>query len=183
MDNIQFWIYVIVIVITLIARASKKKPGAPESGHTDHTPVEPNTKPISFEDLLREIQEAKTPQKYTPAPEPKTKPVLAEPSQKYEFEDYDDNLEEEVKSLEKPDYAYQDDKIYETYETAKQAAFARPSLEETLKVENTVVKFNQFKEYAREEKPSMAVRIRKELADRESFKKAFILSEILNRRY
>jgi hypothetical protein len=181
MDNIQFWIYVIVIVITLIARAGKKKQVPPGSAPNEDSSGEPLPKPVSFEDLLREIQEAKSPK--SARTQPAVQPVEAFPNKKYDFEDYDDNLKDEVKSLEKPDYTYQDDQIYETYEKAKKAAFERPSLEETLKVGDTVVKYGQFKEYSRAEKSSVAQQIRKDLADKENFKKAFILSEVLNRRF
>lgn len=183
MDNIQFWIYVIVIVITLIARANKKKPNASDSGRGESMPPEPTSKPISFEDLLREIQEAKAPKQTKPV-EVKVKPLVPVTPKKYDFEDYDDDLEEETKSLEQPSYdTHRDDVIYETYEKAKRAAFERPSLEETMKVENTEVRYGQFKEYGKVEKESLASRIKRDLAEKENFKKAFILSEVLNRKF
>lgn len=183
MDNIQFWIYVIIVVVTLIARSGKKKPKPFDSKPDDYAPEIPENKPISFEDLLREIQEAKSPKPGKSA-EPVLKPVLADSRKAYDFEDYDDNLEDETKSLETPSYdSNRDDEIYETYEKAKQAAFLKPSLEETLKVEDTEVKFGQFNVYKKEHKESVAAMIKRDLADKQNFKKAFILSEILNRRY
>ena len=168
--DIQFWIWVIIVVITLIARANKKKaPGSPSP--YDSAPEEDAGKPISFEDLLKEIQAAKAPK---PAPAP---------SQSYEFEDYDDDLKDEQKSLEKPEYTYADDQIHETYEKAKREAFSRASLEETLKVEDTVVRFGQFKDYQQVEQESPLSKYLKELKDPEGFKKAFIMSEILTRRF
>jgi hypothetical protein len=177
--DIQFWVWLIVIVITLIARANKKKPQTSEPEHREF-PNAPNheTKPISFEDLLREIQASKAPQ---------PKPVAAAPKQvapqkQYDFEDYDDNLEDESRSLEKPEYQAED-KIYETYESAKKAAFSRASLEETMKVEDTEVTYNQFKEYSKAEGPKLAAQYAKELKNPQSFKRALILSEILNKRF
>jgi hypothetical protein len=125
--DIQFWIWLIVIVITLIARANKKKAKPFETNQSDDLPSLPETKPISFEDLLREIQAAK-------APKPVKQPIpnLHLPKQ-YDFVDYDDNLKDEVEEFERVDYKSQD-QIYDTYEKAKRDAFNRPSLEETIKV-------------------------------------------------
>jgi len=174
--DIQFWIWLVVIVITLIARANKKKPQQPfEPRQPDYRDQAPDTtldKPISFEDLLREIQQAKAP-KPAPLPAPK----------KYEFEDYDDNLKEEAEAVEKTDYR-SEDSIYETYEKAKRDAFNKSSLEETLNVEDTVVKFEQQKGYQQVANREAAVnQYVKELRNPTSFKRAFILSEILGRRF
>jgi hypothetical protein len=175
--DIQFWVWLIVIVITLIARANKKKPQSFDSEQRESTDTSStNTKPVTFEDLLREIQASKAPK---PVPIAPPKPVA---SKQYDFEDYDDNLGEETKSLERTDY-YANDKIYETYENAKKAAFSRVSLEETMKVEDTEVRFNQFKEYSKTDTRSLAADYAKELRNPQSFKKALILSEILNKRF
>jgi catalase len=177
--DIQFWIWLIVIVITLIARANKKKPQSYNPEPMDTPASEKDTKPVSFEDLLREIQAAKSP-KTTPTPIPYT-PKQEVPKQ-YDFEDYDDNLEEEGKSQENTSYNTNDN-IYETYENAKKAAFSRASLEETMKVEDTEVKFGQFKEFSKSQSQSLASEYAKELRNPKSFKKALILSEILNKRF
>ena len=174
MDNIQFWIWLIVIVVTFIARAKKKNPTdskvpTNEKWLPDTAPTE---KPISFEDLLREIQATKAP-----------KPVLAPVPKKAEYVDYDDDLEEEGE-LEQVDYKKRDqDKTFETYERAKQEAFYRPSLEETMKVEDTVVRFGQFKGYQQDTEKNVLAEYVKELQDPAGFKKAFILSEVLNRKF
>ena len=178
--DIQFWVWVIVIVITLIARANKKKPQSinPEHHETPNAP-ENDSKPVTFEDLLREIQAAKAPK---PKPAPTLQAPKEIPSKKYDFEDYDDNLEEETKSLEKTP-TYSQDKIYETYENAKKAAFSRASLEETMKVEDTKVTFGLFKEFSKPQGQSLAAEYAKELRNPKSFKRALILSEILNKRF
>lgn len=176
--DIQFWIWLIVIVITLIARANKKKSelGKPDQRNHNEPYSEPNeTKPISFEDLLREIQTAKTPKPIA------SKPVVSRPQPAYV--DYDDDLEDEIQTTNKRDYRSEDE-IYETYEKAKSEAFKRPSLEDTLKLEDTNMKFEKlkgFNHYEIEEKP--VSRYVKELRNPESFKRAFILSEILKRKY
>lgn len=171
--DIQFWIWLIVIVITLIARANKKKPNPADD---DGQEPLPENKPISFEDLLREIQATRQPKPAAPVTPPVAK------SSTYEVEDYDDDLKDEAAPVEKSDYRT-DDEIYETYERAKREAFAKPSLEETLKVEDTQVSFEQFKRYKKQGRSNAASEYVKELRNPSSFKKAFILSEVLKRRY
>jgi cell pole-organizing protein PopZ len=175
MDNLQFWIWLIVIVVTFLARGKKKKTGEQPTSFDDRpTGQQPTQKPVSFEDLLREIQATK-------APQPQRPQQL--PPKKEEYVDYDDEIEEEV-VVEKVDYRQRDrDTTFETYERAKQAAFNRPSLEETMKVEDTIVKFGQFKGYEQENQVVPALTYVKDLQDPEGFKKAFILSEILNRKF
>jgi hypothetical protein len=173
-DNAQFWIWLIVIVISLIARASKKKPQQSEHNQPEFGGPQEN-KPVSFEDLLREIQASKTPaSKPVAQSQPQTKPV--------EYVDYDDDLEEEEKSIEKTNYKTEDE-IYSTYEKAKSDAFNRASLEETMHIEDTVVKYEKFKGYKRERKVAPATNYVKELRNPASFKRAFILSEILAKRF
>jgi hypothetical protein len=112
--DIQFWIWVIVIVVTLISKFAKKK----------------------------------------------------------------------EKDLERTDYNYRDDNsIYETYEKAKQDAFAKPSLEETLKLKDTDMTFGQFKGYQHVEQKSQASEILKDFHDPVGFRKAFIMSEILKTKF
>ena len=128
--DIQFWIWLIVIVVSLIARAMKKKPG--EETTTDRPVNNPtssrpdfNTKPLTFEDLLREIQTSKSP----------VAPTTFLPSPKAEYVDYDDDLQDEEQDLEKTDYTFRnEDATYAAYETAKQEAFVRPSLEDMMKL-------------------------------------------------
>jgi len=179
--DIQFWVWLIVIVITLIARSSKKKTGSfnPEQNQPP-APSSEDSKPVTFEDLLREIQAAKK-------PKPKTAPMVSSPKPKstreVEVVDYDDYLPEEAKSLENTKQFYSDDKIYETYEAAKKAAFTRASLEETMKVEDTEVKFNKFNEFKKTAEPRLASEYASELRNPRSFKRALILSEILSKRF
>ena len=179
--DIQFWVWLIVIVITLLVRANKKKTQPIDSDQRDFSnPPAQDVKPISFEDLLREIQAGKT-----PSPQSKKTPVVAPPKQvtrQYDFVDYDDDLGDENKSLERMD-TYANDDFNQTYENAKKAAFSRASLEETMKLEDTEVRFNQFKEYSKPAGPDLASKYAKELQNPQSFKRALILNEILNRKY
>jgi len=179
--KIIFWIVVFVIYLITKSR-NKKAPVPPQDSQPYEQPFAPNTssKPITFEDLLKEIQSSKPSQQ----PVPNKPATLYEPSRQPKYEDYDDHIEEEEKDLENAGYDYRkEDEIYSTYEKAKQEAFLRPSLEETVKLEDTVVRYDQFKEYKQQQIPSMASIIANDLQNQENIRRAFILSEILNRRY
>ena len=168
-----------IIVITFLARAGKKKQQEMEESAPDRET--PNTqKPITFEDLLREIQASKN-----PPPQPVAKPA---PVARYErpepVVDYDEELKDEVQEeLESVTNYRKDDEIYEVYEKAKREAFARPSLEETARLEDTVVRFNPFKGYQRSPERRLVSPYLSELKDAEGFRKAFIMSEILKRKF
>jgi len=175
MDSFQFWLYVIIGVIYLLSRLRKKKaeqsPGPPEieNERPSARPLQPSKsaqpKQLSFEDLLREITESK---------QPKQEPVV----------DYDDDLQEEEKDLEDVEYDYRkENKTYETYEEAKKQAFFRPSLEETMKVGDTVVSFGKFKEFERGGESNLAAEYLRDFKDLDAIKKAVVMSEILKRKF
>ena len=173
MGELKIIIWIVLGIIYLVSRARKK-----QVADSRPKPVEEYSedKPVTFEELLKEIQAAK-------APRQEPKPLL-QPVEEHQPFDFDEDLKEEKEPLEKTDYSYRNqDSIYETYEKAKQEAFYRPSLEETLKLENTVVRFTQFKGYEQRAIPSLAAQYGRDLQDPANFRKAFILSEILNRRF
>lgn len=176
MDSFQFWLYVIIGVVYLLSRMRKKPTAQPtenpdireekQVGRSNPPPKSAAPKTLTFEDLLREITESKT--------QPKQAPVV----------DYDDVLAEEEKDLEEVDYDYRkDNKVYETYEEAKKQAFFRPSLEETMRVEDTVVSFGKFKEFERGTERDLAAEYLKDFKDLEALKKAVVMSEILKRKF
>jgi len=183
--DIQFWIWLIIIVITLVARA-RRKPQSQPRRDSDAGPQErPGLPPMSFEDLLKEIQSAKEPREVGEAPfEPvkprRNKPVYRQPEPSYREVDYDDDLREEAQGLET---VIDDRKAVNIYEEAKQQAFARPSLEETMKLEDTVVRFGQFKEYESHSDKAPISDILAELGGRDGLKKAFVMSEILKTKF
>jgi hypothetical protein len=165
--SLKIIIWIIIGIVYLVSR-SRKKPEPSGQSPVDFEP-ENTSKPVTFEELLKEIQTAKV--------KPQPKPVA-------QYTDYEEDLEPEEKSLEKTDFNYRDqDKIYEIYENAKKEAFHRPSMEETLKLSDTVVRFGQFKGYQQEVQPTLAAEYAKDLQDPANFKKAFILSEILTRKF
>jgi hypothetical protein len=174
--DIQFWIWVAVIVLSLLARANKNKKrsgGAPEG--MPGQPEVPAEKPMTFEELLREIEASRQPAK------PKPVPVVAQ--REVEVVDYDNDLKDEAEDLETiPDYR-KEDAIYDVYEKAKKEAFSRPSLEETTKLEDTIVRFGQFKGYQKQDNKVVISDYLKDFHDREGLKKAFVMSEVLKRRF
>jgi hypothetical protein len=167
--SLKVILWIVIGIIYLISRARKRS--QPQPPTPDSRPAEPEVfdKPLTFDELLKEIQAAK---------QPKPQPLPAKP----DYVDYDEEIEEDAKPFERVDYR-KEDKIYETYEKAKEEAFHRPTMEETLKLENTIVRFGQFKSYVQDDKPSLASVYAKDLREPENFRKAFILSEILNRRF
>jgi len=169
MSELKIIIWVILGIIYLVSRSRKKQPVAGTPPRTE-TPTE--HEPVTFEELLREIQASKS-------PPPTVAPVPAVLDSKRAWE-----RSEEAQSLEEVNVNNRnDDDIYETYEKARREAFLRPSMEETMKLEDTVVRFGQFKGYERQEKSSLAAAYAADLRNPADFKKAFILSEILNRRF
>ena len=180
MDSFQFWIYVIIGVIYFISRMRKKQ--ARQGGEVPENrqgparerervrPANPDRgtgpKAFTFEELLKEITESKTPRE----PEPVV--------------DYDDDLREEIQDLEDVEYDYRkDEDTFATYEEAKKQAFLRPSLEETMKVGDTVVSFGKFKEFEARAERNLAKEYLKEFRNPSSVKKAVVMSEILRQKF
>jgi len=176
--GLSFWIYIIIAIVFAIIRQMKKSakvPGEQPRSNPDYD--HSDGKPMTFEELLREIQASKNPSP-PPAPVTKTGYKPVKPS----FVDYDDDIEKEEKGLETIS-TNNDNRSFELYERAKREAFYRPSLEETMKLEDTVMKYGHFKEYDETSKKSVARDILENFKDPEGFKKAFIMSEILKRKF
>jgi len=179
-DKILFYI-VLGIIYFLFNRLKKKKPVDETDFDPSQNPSPQNgSKPMSFEDLLKEITEAKHPQ----APQPTvTRRIEYESYKKPEpaYVDYDDDLEDEEKSLEKIEI--DQDRTNKVYEEAKKLAFNRPSLEETLKLKDVNTNDGKFEQFEKKEVGGIWVDYMKELRDPKGFKKAFILSEVINRKH
>jgi hypothetical protein len=179
--DIEFWIYVAIVVLSILAQARRKKKQQEERDRQApaESQTEPQPRPISFEDLLREIQEAKN-------PEP---PARQEPARSPagEWADYETTFESEERSLEQNEREVAPQPAvaspYAAYEQAKADAFNHPSLEETMRVEDTVVRFGKFKGYERVEEKPAAAAIAEAFADFDQVKKAFIMGEVLRPRF
>jgi hypothetical protein len=174
-EKILFYI-ILGVIYFLFSRLKKKKPeDEPDFDSTNRPTPQNGPKPMSFEDLLREITEAKQ-----PAPQP---PVIAKADYqkpKHDYVDYDDDLEEEGESLET---VIDDDRANKIYEDAKKLAFNRPSLENTLKLKDVNTEYARFKEFETKPDDGVLEAYIKELRDPKGFKKALILSEVINRKH
>ncbi|HEX5171390.1 MAG TPA: hypothetical protein VFW11_19570 [Cyclobacteriaceae bacterium] len=187
MDNLQFWIYIIIAVIYVISRALKKGSQDGSSSRPSDKDFETPEggklpKQLSFEELLREITESKQPK---PRPQPTPRPIQKTiPKPKPAFVDYDEDIEEEEKDLEDVNYNYKrQNQANEIYERAKSEAFSRPSLEETLLKEQKDVSYSRFREFSMTGTNRLLDEYIAELRKPSGFKKAIVLSEILNRRF
>lgn len=182
MRDFQFWLYVILGVIYLLTRL-KKKPQQP-SDFPSKGPEKPAQKfelptakpstatlprPLTFEEMLKEITEGKS--------QEATKP-------QQEYVDYDDQIEEEEKDLEDVDYDYRkQDKIYDVYDEGKREAFNKLSLEETMKVDDTVMSYERFKVFEKQRNRDMVQEYLADFKDPDGLKRAVVMSEILQRKF
>jgi hypothetical protein len=174
MDDIKIIVWIVIGLIYLFSRRKKAEtpPRQARREEADEPTSEQRPVPKSFEELLREIEGMKQPQAPPPRPQTRYEPVV----------DYDEDIPEENLEEIKPTYRT-DDEIYKTYQKAKEEAFYRPSLEETVKLSDTIVRFKQFKGYEKEVNRDFLAGYLKELRDPQGFKKAFIMSEILKRKW
>jgi len=175
--DIQFWIYVAIVVLSILAQARRKKRQQEELEREKQADgeVNPQPKPLSFEDLLREIQQTRNP----PPPQPASR-------QADEWENYE-TVESEERSLEREEAVLKPQPVYnntvEIYERAKAEAFNRASLEESMKVEDTDVRFGKFKVYEKAVENQPARAFAESFRDFDQFKKAFVMAEVLKPRF
>ncbi len=189
----QFWIYVVIAVVLAIRSLMKKAEGQAKDVEEntkpgrevryDSAPPVNKTKPLTFEELLKEITEAKQPQKpvYETVPQ---RPVYETLPKKGEYVDYDDQIGNEEQDLEDVNYKDKDrERAYNVYEEAKKQAFLRPSLEETLNVSDTNMSFGKFKEFDKQEERNLLQEYLIDFQNPDGLKKAFVMSEVLNRKF
>lgn len=187
MDDFKVWFYLILGAIYLISRLLRKKPDTASPSETPRPErsvpdfeVAPRRddkpKALTFDELLREITQSK--EQEQPSHKPASVPQA-------DYVDYDDDVKDEEQDLEEVNYEeyYRQEKPVRAYEEAKTAAFYRPSLEETMKIEDTVVNFSKFRVFEEEKKRNLLEEYTTDLRDPEGLKKAVVLSEILNRRF
>jgi hypothetical protein len=190
MDDFQFWLYVIIGVIYLISQVRKKSKAGQElpperpqprqktkpqtSWKSEEVSSAPSPKPITFEELLKEITASKE------------KPVAETQSyEEYqpEYEDYDDRVEDEIKDIEEEAVTNpQKNSIYQQFEEAKYKDYTKDTLEESLKLANVNMKYGRFKEFESSKEVNLLEAYASDLRNPEGLKKAFVLSEIFNRK-
>lgn len=176
--------YIVLGIVYFIFNALKKKKPEDEPGpdRPQSRPKSDKPQPVTFEELLREIKEGKT-EKFPESPVTQSKPEFRQPLPKPKpaYIDYDDDLEEEEKSLEKTNF--DDERSNQAYEEAKRMAFNRLSLEETMKLEEVNTTYGRFKEFDKKQEATVLSEYIKDLRDPKGFKKALILNEVLNRKH
>lgn len=173
----KYWLWIIIGIVYLLSSLRKKqaKPSVPERTEPrrdQEVPVPEKT--MTFEELLKEIMEGK---------EHKTNPTPPKPASKPRVK-VGEQIGKEEEDLEDVNYDYRKrDKIYDVYESAKKEAFNRPSLEETLKLQDTDTKFGRFAEFEQSKQRDLIKEYLGDFQDKEGLKKAFIASEILQRKF
>lgn len=161
-------IWIIGLLIYFYAQSRKaKKTEAP--GEEPKGQPQGSGRPISFEDLLREIQQSRKPEPARPASP--------------EVVDYDEDIREEAEPVEVVPARKRQEEVTAVYEAAKQAAFQRASLEDTVSLQEIPIAQGKFKGYEQESRPALATMIADDFKSPENLRKAFIMSEILNRRF
>lgn len=173
--DFQYWLYIIIGIIYLISQFRKKS--EPQDENTGVPNAErnraPGERPLSFEELLKEITQGKSPER---------KPVAANPiPQRPVVATYNEDEDEEERSIEKANQRYRTENRY--YEDAKTLAFNRPSLEETMKHEDTDMRFGRFMEFEDNKVQNLATEYLEEFKNPTSLKKAIVMSEILQRKF
>ncbi len=184
----QFWIYIVIGIIYFISRMLKKpeasqppRPRRTRETADDAAPAEPEPTPVSFEDLLREIMEGKQVQKPRPreVPQPTREPV---PMPMYEA--YEQDPGEEARSLEEIDAEEESvAQRWKPYEEIPAGNVERISLEETLRLEDTVVDFKRFEAFERRDERRVSHEYMKILRNPQTLKQAVVMSEILKRKF
>ena len=179
----KYWFYIILGVIWFVSRFFKKpeqqkeiegeKPSTQPFGGQKVPEQKPQA--MTFEELLREITEAREPRKTAPVPASTT------------YVDYDDDIKEEEQSLEtiqdEISQSRQSGRQYKEYEEARAMAFNRPSLEESMKLGEKEIEFGKFKAFEQEKQRDLLKEYTKSFQDPEGLKAAIVMSEILNRKF
>lgn len=179
--DVQFWIYIIIGVIYFLSRVLKKpeqEAGAPPEAarperrpiHTEQ-PAAERPKQLTFEELLREITEAKQVQRREPEPEP-------------EFESYETEFKEEARSLEQIPYDDAENaRVFKVYQDAKNQVFERKSLEETLRLQDTVIDFQKFNAFEKQRQNKLLDDYVRLIRNPQTLRQAVVMSEILKRKF
>jgi hypothetical protein len=180
----QVWIYIIIGVIYFLSRLLKKPEQAPgevpepqnRERRIPRPPGQPATdqpRPLTFEELLREITEGKQVQQRQPEREVVT-----------EYKSYEKDLGEEARSLEDVDFNEADRaEKWKPYEEVPARSQERKSLEETMRLEDTVVDFRRFQAFEKKNQRKLLDDYSRLLRNPVTLKQAVVLSEILKTKF
>lgn len=140
--------------------------------HTEQ-PTAERPRQLTFEELLREITEAKQGQRREPEPVPAP-----------EFESYETEFKEEARSLEQIPYDDAENaRVFKVYQDAKNQVFERQSLEETLRLKDTVVDFRKFEAFEKQGQNKLLDDYARLIRNPQSLRQAVVMSEILKRKF
>lgn len=182
MDS-QFWIYVVIAVIYFVSRMLKKpeqatgesvdtQPAERRSGRHTSPPTAEIPRQLTFEELLREITSGKEVQRTEPGP---VRPA---------YESYEKDPGEEARSLEDVDFNEADNAgRWKPYEEIPVRSGARQSLEETLRLQDTVMDFGKFSAFQQKSQQKITDTYIKIIRNPESLKQAVVMSEILKKKF
>ena len=180
----QFWIYVVIVAIYFLSRLFKKPEQetgkAPESHHPEkrvpsqtHQPPNAMPRQLTFEELLREITEGKQAEKQQRAPEPAPA-----------YEPYEKDPGEEARGLERVDFDEAENaRKWKPYEEIPVRALERKSLEETLRLEDTVINFGKFEAFENKQRTRLLDDYIKIIRNPATLRQAVVISEILKRKF
>lgn len=165
----QIWFYIIAAVIYFLTRKKKKPTDSPSTPNTSRSdrPTQQN-KPVSFEDLLREITEQRE-------EESQTEPVYEERKPEPKREPEESAFETEGRNRQ-----FSDDESRKVYEESiKQAEGA----DIEFVPDESYASQRLFKDKKEDLEPSIADEIRDSFKNPDTARKAIIYSEILQRKY
>ena len=172
----QIWFYIIAAVIYFLTRGKKKKqnqkpaPNQRAQRPTESSRPQQTQRPVSFEDLLKEITEARE--------EEPAKEIVVEESEPVKVERV---LREEKKTRRERHFADDESRrIYE--ESIARAQEHEPGHDHKFEPDDDYVSRKMFKTGEKAE-PTFADKIRESLQSKEDAKKAIIYSEILSKKY
>jgi hypothetical protein len=180
----EFWIYIVIGAIYFLSRLFKKQeqptgespePQRPERripGQSGPPPTDA-PRPMTFEELLREITEGKQAQKRPPQPVPQP-----------EYESYEKDIVDEARSLEETNFEETERATkWKAYEGIPASNIERRSLEETLRLEDTVVNFRKFDVFENKDQNRLSDDYIRILRNPQTLKQAVVMSEILKRKF
>ena len=180
----QVWIYIIIGVIYFLSRLLKKpeqapgeapemQPGEKRIPRPGGQPVTEQPRPLTFEELLREITEGKQTQQRQPERE-----VVPQ------YERYEKDPGDEARSLEEVDFNEADRAVkWKPYEEVPARLADRRSLEETMRLEDTIVDFRKFDVFENKNQNRLLDDYIRLMRNPVSLKQAVVLSEILKTKF
>ncbi len=164
----QIWFYIIAAVIYFLTRKKKKPVDQPSTPDTSSSERPQQRKPVSFEDLLKEITEQRQVEEVL-------KPVDRELERSASLDTTEENIRNEGRNRQ-----FADEESLRVYqESVRQAEGAELEFAPS---ENFASE-RLFKGKVESKEPTFADEIREGFGDPDSARKAIIYSEILSRKY